>query len=180
MEHRFSLVDYGNRLWTRDRAREIRNDLVVILDSSSVGDCVIIDSGGVEVFDISFANEFFGRTILDLPKSNRGRFIVVENLGEYARENLEKALESLGLVIIEQRDGKLDLIGKVHPTDKVTFKAIATSTEPVTSSELKERLNINLTAMNERLKKLTELGIIRRDTGISPAGREQFEYTVLK
>lgn len=171
--------DYGDRLWTRDRAREVRNDLVVHLDGTSVGDYVIIDCRGVEVFDISFANEFFGRTILDLPKNYRGRFIVVENLGEYARENLEKAIESLGLVIIERRGGKLDLIGKVHPTDKVTFKAIATSKEPVTSSELKERLNINLTAMNERLKKLTELGIIRRDTGVSLAGREQFEYTVL-
>jgi len=178
MEKTFALSTYGDKLWTRDRAREIRKDLIAILEESVVGDIIAIDLSGVEVFDISFASEFFGKTILELPKDHPGRFIAVENLNNVTRENLERAIETLGLPLIERRGGKLALIGKVHPADKETFIAIAKAQKPVTSAELKDQLKVNLTAMNERLKKLTELGLIRKEQGVSQAGREQFEYSI--
>jgi predicted transcriptional regulator len=180
MEHRFALAKYGKQLWTRERAKEIRPDLSAIFDKAQVGDVIVIDAGAVEVFDFSFANELFGKTLLSLPHEYPGRFLVVEHLTKYAGENLSKALESMGLVIIERNgSGKNRLLGKVHGIDETTFAVIARKRGSVTASELKDELGINLTAVNERLTKLTNLGLVRREKGTSQAGREQYEYRAL-
>jgi hypothetical protein len=134
---------------------------------------------GVEVFDFSFANEFFGKLLMALPQDYPGRFIVIEHLTEYTRENLAKALESTGLVAIERKGKKLEILGKAHPVDQSTFEAIVQAKGPMTAFELKEKLGVNLNAMNERLTKLTSMGLIRRGKGVSAAGREQYEYRVL-
>ena len=177
MEKRFQLADFDKRLWTRERAREIRGRLVEVLDELDAGDVLVIDLKGVEVFDYSFANEFFGKTILSLPIEYPGRFLMVDNLTKYTRENLEKALESLGLTMIERKADSRRLIGKIHPADEETFAALLRSKEPATSSELKDRLGIGLTAVKERLSNLTQMGVIRREVSMSQAGREQFKYS---
>ncbi len=177
MERRVSLRTFGRHLWTRASAREPRGQLEAILDESDAGDTVVIDVDGVEVFDYSFANEYFGKTLLALPRSYSGRFLVVEGLTEYTRENLEKALESLGLAIVERHAGSVRLLGKVHPTDQETFSAIVRVREPVAATTLRDLFAINVTAMNERLTKLTSLGLVRRERGISTAGREQYVYS---
>jgi len=178
MEKTIYLAGFGIRLWTRERAREIRERLVADLDQLEEGDVMVVDLKGVEVFDYSFANELFGKTILGMPVDYPGRFLVVENLTKYTKENLEKALESLGLTVIERTAQSLHLIGKVHPTDQETFAALLKLREPATSSTLKDKLGIGLTAMNERLSKLAQLGVIRRESTVSEAGREQYKYSV--
>ena len=132
---------------------------------------------GVEVFDYSFANELFGKTIISLANEYKNRFFIVENLSSYTRENLDRALETLNMIMIEHKNNKLELIGKVHPADSQTFNLIKGSTKPVTAIELKDKLNINLTAVNERLTKLTEQGVVMRDNGVSGAGRQQYIYS---
>lgn len=179
METRFSLGDYGRHLWTREKAREIRSALAARLDELRAGATLIIDAQGVDVFDYSFANELFGRTILSFPRDYPGRFVIVENLTKYTRENLVNALEGMGIAMIERSGGTLQLIGKVHPADEKTFTEVARKAGPVTAAELSERLKVNLNAMNERLSKLMNLGLVRREKGISPTGREQYEYMVL-
>jgi predicted transcriptional regulator len=177
MEYRFPLGKYGKHLWTRERAKEVRSDLTAVLDKTGPGDVVVVDAEGVEVFDFSFANELFGRTLLSLPHEYAGRFLIVEHLTKYAGENLSTALESMGLVMIERRSNrKYQLLGKVHSVDESTFVAIVGKKGPVTANELKAELGINLTAVNERLSKLTNLGLVRREKGTSAAGREQYEY----
>jgi hypothetical protein len=178
MEKSFSLGKYGEHLWTRERAREIRGDLERELGELKPGSALVIDLTGVEVFDFSFANEFFGKAILRLSDEYPGCFLLVEHVAAYARENLVKALESLSLAMIERKGGKLQLLGKVHPADQETFQAIERAKGPVTAAVLTNRLDVNLTAMNERLSKLTKLGLVRRERGTSSAGREQYEYSV--
>jgi hypothetical protein len=179
MDERFKLGEYGAQLWTREKARQIRDDLTKELEALSAGDVLTIDVKGVEVFDYSFANELFGKTLLGLPHEFPGRFVIVENLTNYTRENLSKALEGMGLAMIEKKEKELSLLGKVNPIDQQTFFAIARAKKPVTASELKEELNINVNAVNERLSKLTSLGLARRQSSVSAAGREQYEYSVL-
>src|SRR2546425_6208054 len=113
MEKWFSLE--GPHLWTRERAREIRKPVMQLLEDLAPGNTLVIDLAAVEVFDYSFANEFFGKTLLSVPSEYPGRFVIVENLSSYTRENLTKAMESLGLIIIERKGGRLTLLGKVHP-----------------------------------------------------------------
>lgn len=178
MKQKFSLQPYGPHLWTRDRAREIRASLQVALEALGSGDVLVIDLEGIEVFDFSFANELFGRTLLSLPVDYPGRFVVVTHLNPYTRENLSQALASLGLVIIEREEDTLSLLGKAHPADEATFQALAQAGKPIAATELADRLRVNLTAMNERLSKLVRLSVVGREKATSPAGREQYLYTV--
>ncbi len=180
MERRIALGEHGPHLWTRETARNIRVEFDPILEGLEEGGALVIDTKGVEVFDYSFANELFGRTILSIPREYPGRFVLVENLSKYARENLTKALEGMGLAMMERKGKAIGLIGKVHPTDQQTFAAVAKAGRSLTSSELAEKLEVNLNAMNERLSKLLGLGLIRRERATSPSGREQYEYSTFQ
>lgn len=144
-----------------------------------MGDALVMDLAGVEAFDFSFAEELFGKTLRTLGAEYPGRFVIVENLTEYTRENLSKALESMNLAMIERIDGKLELLGKVHPADRETFEALITG-DAASAAGLSSKLDVNLTAMNERLSKLTGLGLVRREKGSSASGREQYVYRVLR
>lgn len=181
MERRIALQDHGGpQLWTREKAREIRATFEPILAESEPGDALVIDAEGIEVFDYSFANELFGRTIIDVPRDFPGRFVlIVEHLGRYARENLEKALEGMGLAMVERKGKAISLIGQIHPIDKLTFSAIKRAKGPITAAELALKLDVNLNAMNERLSKLVGMGLVWREEGASAAGRKQYEYQTL-
>jgi DNA-binding HxlR family transcriptional regulator len=179
MDKRLTLHVHGKHLWTRELAKQIRTTVQQNLDALKAGDVLVLDLSGVEVFDYSFANELFGKTLLSLSSEFPGRFIVVENLTDYTRENLSKALESLGLAIIVRKKLKLELLGKAHPSDVETFGALVAANEPISAVELSKRLSVNLTAMNERLTKLGAMGLVRREKSASVAGREQYTYRVL-
>lgn len=177
--HVFRLQDaYGSQLWTREVARKARAEMYNQLEELKRGESLVIDASGVEVFDFSFANEFFGKTVINMPSEFPDRFVIVENLSKYARENLEMALIGLDIAMLLREGGELRLIGEAHRTERETFDAIAKTHGAVTSIELKARLGINLTAANERLSKLSEAGLIYRRKGLSSAGREQYEYQV--
>lgn len=179
MEKRFGLKQYGAHLWTREKARQVRARVAGILDELKTGDVLVVDASGVEAFDFSFANELFGKTLLTLGVEYPGRFVAVENLSECAKENLSKALESLSVTMIEREQGSLRLLGKVHPADQQTFDEILDAGEAVSAGALSKRLEVNLTAMNERLSKLTSLGVVRREKAPSASGREQYVYRIL-
>lgn len=177
MEKALALKTYGPRLWTRELAKKIRRDLEALLSKTQPGDTLVMNASGVEVFDYSFANELFGKSLLSIGVEYPGRFLIVEGLTDYTRENLTNALQSLNLAMIERRKQKLDIIGKIHPAYKATFHAILRAKEAVSANTLKDQLEINLTAANERLSKLTGMGLIRRQKATSTAGREQFLYS---
>lgn len=173
-------VGGGSQLWTRDLAKRVRAELISLLEDSIPGDVIIIDADGVEVFDYSFANELFGKSLLSLPNEYPNRFLIVEHLSAYTRENLDKALESLNLAMIERKGTKFNLIGKINSVYLDTFMFIVKAKEPVTATAIKDQLNLNLTAANERLTKLVGLGLLRREKGASGAGREQYLYSTIQ
>lgn len=179
MEKKFTLKEFGPQLWTREKARPIRSRLGDALDSLKPGDVLVIDASGVEVFDFSFAAELFGKTLSTLGAEYPGRFLIVEGLTDCTRENLTQALEGSNALMIERSGGKLKLLGKVHPADEATFRGILKAGEAVSAGTLSQKLEVNLTAMNERLSKLGSLGIVRREKSSSASGREQYVYKVM-
>jgi hypothetical protein len=179
MEKRFRLSKFGRQLWTREFAKTIRSELNQLLENSNAGDTIVIDSTNVEVFDFSFANELFGKSILSLQNEYPDRFLIIENLSEYARENLDKGLESLGIAMIERKGDTVEIVGKLNSAYKETFFRIASERSPVTAVSIKDAMKINLAAANERLSKLLGLGLIRRQRSVSDAGREQFIYSTV-
>lgn len=179
-ETRLRLRKYGPRLWTREKAKSIRADAELRLEALPALSTLVIDGADVEVFDFSFANELFGRLILSLPTLEPARFIVVEHLEPYARENLDKALLLLNLAIVERRNGRANLLGKVGSADVKTFANLVASRGPATAVQLAERLETSLTAMNERLAKLTKLGVVTRVRAEEPSGREPYAYVAAR
>jgi predicted transcriptional regulator len=179
METKFALKKFGTQLWTREKARPIRSHLVDALEHLRTGDVLAIDASGVDVFDFSFAAELFGKTLSRLGVDYPGRFVIAEGLTETARENLTQALEASNLVMIERIGDALQLIGKVHPFDRETFTGILGAGEAVSAAALGKKLDVTPTAMNERLSKLSNLGVIRREKSSSASGREQYIYKVM-
>src|SRR5579863_1676035 len=167
MIHNFPLHKYGRQLWTRDLARKVRAELHKILEKADEGDAVVLNLKDVEVFDFSFANELFGKTLFSLPAEFPGRFVLFEHLTPYTRENLINALEGMKLMAISRKGGTYELIGKAHPADVETFNALSQLRQPSTAANLADMFRVNLTAMHERLNKLVEAGVVRREASTS-------------
>lgn len=179
MDKRLKLNEYGSQLWTKEKARQIRGRAEGILRTLETGDALVIDAAKVEAFDFSFATELFGKTLMTLAVEFPGRFLIVENLNECTEENLKQALEGVNAAMIERRNTDLSLLGKAHPADRETFAAIVKAGHAVSAGTLSRILEVNLTAMNERLSKLASMGIVRREKGSSATGREQYVYRIL-
>lgn len=179
MEKKFALKEFGTQLWTRGKARPIRSRLVGELELLRAGDVLAIDASGVDVFDFSFAAELFGKALSRLGVDYPGRFVIAEGLSDSARENLNQALEASNLIMIERNGDELRLLGKVHPFDRETFTGILQAGEAVSAGALGKKLNVTPTAMNERLSKLNNLGVVRREKSSSASGREQYIYKVM-
>ena len=162
--------------WTRQLGEQVRAELEQVLREAAPGEAVTIDLKGVQAFDSSFANEFFGRTNLRLATDYPGRCVVVENLSDDVRYDLEEALKSLGQIMVMRKGETLSLIGRVHPADRETFAMVVDHGGPITAAELRVRLEMNLTAVNERLGKLTTQGVLRRESATSPMGRVEYRY----
>lgn len=180
MIHNFSLKKHGGgpQLWTRDLARKVRTELYKVLEKAAEGDVVVLDLKGVQVFDFSFANELFGKTLYTLAAEFPGRYVLFDHLTPYTRENLINALEGMKLLAIARSGTSYELIGKAHPTDVETFNALARQSRPATAAALADMFRVNLTAMHERLNKLFAAGVVRRESSTSAAGRVQFAYAV--
>jgi hypothetical protein len=176
MEQRLSLP--GPTLWTRPEGARLRPHAEELLATLNPGDALIIDLKGIEAFDFSFANEYFGKLILRL-QEHPGRFLLLEHANTYVEENLTHALESLGLLILHRKGRTLRLLGKAHAADQQTLDAFA-KRRSITAADLAATLQLNTTAANERLKKFTTLGILRRERTSSDAGREQYTYHLLQ
>lgn len=179
MDEIFTLKSVGTKFWTRPRGAELREILNKKIQALSDGAVIVIDLTGVEVFDVSFAAEFFIKTALNLQGIYKGRFVLLEHLEEHCRETLADKLEKEGQIMIERVGSKLKLIGKAAPQYQETLDAIVSAQKPISSSELCDALHINLNAMNERLKKMTNLALIKRKESVSQAGREEFLYSAV-
>ena len=179
MEERVRLREFGSQLWGRETARRVRARLVGILETMRAGDVLVVDAAGVNAFDFSFAAELFSKTLATLAGEFPGRFVVVENPNECTGENLAEALGRSNLVMIVRKQGEVSLLGKAHPADQQTFAEIIRTRDAVSAVALSRKLEVNLTAMNERLSKLTSLGLVRRERASSTAGREQYVYRSL-
>jgi hypothetical protein len=166
----------GPHLWTRESAQPVLEEALSGLSELPPGGQLVIDARKAEVFDYSFAAELFGRIALVLPRDYPGRLVIVSNLSDYARENLDITLERLNLAMVEQTENGFRLLGKTHPVDEATFDAIVSAGGQTTANELQSRHGISVNAANERLNKLLGLGLIRRDLVVSSAGRNQFIY----
>ncbi len=174
---KFRLAEYGRQLWTRERAREIRGELEALLQAVESGTVVVLDCTDVEVFDYSFAAELFGVTLLKLPIEYPDRYLIIAGLTPYTRENLHAALEAGGVMALERKSSKVELLGKFSPSDEETLATLRKSRQSLSAADVARKLNIKLTASNERLVKLARAGLVRRERALE--GRAQQLYAAV-
>ena len=145
-----------------------------ILNQSEPGSVVVVDCTDVDVFDVSFAATFFGKTQVRLPVNYPERFLVVCGLTVTTRKNLNSALKEAGLMLVEDDGESFHLRGKFSPSDEETLELLHEKRRPFTVREFADALSINVTAANERLTKLAKMAILQRQTVDSGRTKQVF------
>lgn len=173
---RHTLATKETRLWGHNLGREVRAEIEEVLDTVPVGGTLIIELANVEVVDISFASEVFGKLYAALTALTRGIAVVLADLSEYVEENINAALSAMGLMALTATGaGAWKLIGKVGEADRETLAVVAQQGQ-TTAPEVAEALQIKLTTCNQRLRKLVEAAAIVRTRVVASTGGEQYVY----
>jgi hypothetical protein len=174
--YEYSFEGKEPHLWGQERAREIRPEIEAELDRVPPGSALRLDLSPIKVMDSSFAVELFGRLYSSMAAAYPERALVLVKATGYVKENLDSAFKGRGLLGLTV-DGprSWNLVGKTSETDRETLEALH-QRKHATAPELAAALGIGLTTCNQRLKKLSEAGVIVRTRMSAPSGGDQFLY----
>lgn len=174
----YSMRQHDTRLWGRARGAAVRADIERALTKLSSGDVLGLNLSGVEVMDFSFASEVIGKLLYRMPVEYPDQQMVLLGASNYVKENLDAALRGMGLAALVLHGNGWEVIGKFGEADLETLRELAVA-KSATAGEMARGLGISITACNNRLRKLTDLGLIRRERTVSPSGGEQYRYVWL-
>lgn len=164
------------QLWGHERGREARASIESWLDAAPQGSAVYVSLENVEIMDVSYSIEAFGKLYASMASLYPGKALVLEKLNDYVRENLDATLGSRSLMaLIIDGPRTWSLIGKASDTDRQTLDALRRRKQ-ATTAELAKDLNLNLTAVNQRLRKLADSGLVVRTKTSAASGGDQFVY----
>lgn len=173
----FSVVELGEFPATRSIARDGRSALEALL-ADKTGIDLTIDFARVEAMTISFADEFLGKFLSSLDAIGQEITVKVSGLNTENAETVSVCLERRSAqVVILNSDGTLELDG-TSPLPE-TFDAAA-KLGSFKANDLAHLLGITAQNANNRLKRLAEVGAVRkaRTAGTSRGGKE-FMYTAV-
>ena len=195
-----SLGEFGKHLAMRPLGRQVQEKLDARLRSLPAGGVLVVDFDGVEMMDYSFADEALG-TILSrmAAKEYPDRHLVIETkgdeLGDALLENVEVALnrrEVAALVLpqntmnkakktenISAVAGKWRILGDL-PTHLVETLRAVMDKGCVTVRDLSEALKLDsATACNNRIARLYQMHLVRREATVVPEGGRQYCYSAV-
>jgi hypothetical protein len=172
----FVVRAYGEFLATRAIGRAARNDLEDKVQRCGSECVLIVDFAGVEAMTISFTDEFIGRFYDSLGSSDRRPAgVLLEGLNEETSEAVSICLERRDLVAVTVSNGQPVLLGKAEFLQTSYAEAVRLGTFGAT--EFAAALQITPQNANNRLKRLTEAGAIRRQrVQLSDRGGKEFVY----
>jgi DNA-binding transcriptional ArsR family regulator len=173
--YQFKFGKDQSELWGRTRGREIREQIEAILNTVPPGAAMHINMATVQVMDVSFSVELFGRLYGSMAISYPERALVLEKVDEDVQDNIDAAFQRLNLLALIINGTNWELIGKTSETDRETLQALYLRKE-ASAADLADAMDIKLTACNQRLKKLTDAGIVIRTKMSAPSGGDQYLY----
>jgi hypothetical protein len=199
-----SLGEFGTMLAMRPQGRRVQEALDARLRELPPGGVLVVDFEGVEMMDYSFADEALGAIYSRMSaKEYPDRHLVLEvredELGEALLENLEVALnrrEVAALVLSRSGNGGATAVqtvtfpgrGKGSPWRVVgdlpghlveTLKAVMDKGQ-ITVRELSTMLGLDsATACNNRIARLYQLHLVRREATVVPEGGRQYSYSAV-
>ncbi len=127
-----------------------------------------IDCRNIAIMDISFADECFGKlTRRRIAKEYPDRYFVLERVGEELKANLQSLCNSREIVLVQYAteasfDVPPDILGGLGAEMKETYLQ-ACEQGRITARSLIERVGehrLSIAACSNRLKRLTELGLL--------------------
>ncbi len=198
---RQSLGEFGKQLAMRPLGRRVQEKLDARLRALPAGSVLIVDFEGVEMMDYSFADEALGTILSRMSaKEYPDRHLVIETkgdeLGDALLENVEVALnrrEVAALVLPENAStqsakkaenvsavaGKWRILGTL-PTHLVETLRAVMDKGCVTVRDLSESLKLDsATACNNRIARLHQMHLVRREATVVPEGGRQYCYSAV-
>ena len=154
----------------------LERDVVQAKDSATV----VLDFSGVGVIDYSCADEVIAKFISRLLANEYGeRYLVLKNLSEAQRENIQVALERKNLVALEEENGAWKTIGVINNYLQQTLQIVMEKTS-LSSSDLAQILKLELNNVSTRLINLHKLRLVKRVAEVnSERGKSHFIYRSL-
>lgn len=166
---RIAIVRYGKTLGTRSRAREVLADIEGRLRRQPFA---LVDLRDVLVFSHSFGDECFAELVDRARQGRYGKGTIVMFVGanEFVAETLDRVLSDRGLVSVLVNGRGAKLVGAVPKSDRETFEVIR-SKRGVTTSDIADRLRVSQQAVNNRLARLLQAGVVTREPAGQGSGR---------
>jgi len=186
MEKSIYLKEYAQKegftesLALRPVAKSIYNRVMNDLQEIYQDDVINCIFDGIEMCDVSFADEF----IINLYKVILGinnSLLRIMNINEYVLENIEGALalrnkkDHVKLCLLSFTNGEYSIIGEVEKNLSETFLLI-TITNQITAREVAQKFDIEINSASNRLKKLFNLRLLQRMESIDETGRQHIYY----
>ncbi|MFC3898142.1 STAS-like domain-containing protein [Lentzea rhizosphaerae] len=174
----FNVVQLGEFPATRSKARDGRSLLEGIL-AGKTGVDLTIDFTNVTAMTISFADEFLGKFLASLDAASQDVTLKVTGLNVENAEAVTICLERRDVqVVVLDRDGTLKLDGPAPLPE--TFDA-ALELGDFKANDLAQRLGISPQNANNRLKRLTAVGALRKTRTVGAArGGKEFAYSAVR
>jgi Winged helix-turn-helix DNA-binding len=166
----------------RDRGRQaferVQERLLMVHD----GGCLVLSFPDDQLMDASFAEELIVKLIKAITEGDFGdRGFLLQNLSEDSILNLNSILRlrnyKLAILAVEV-DGGWHYIGQLEASLFETLNLIY-QFGSLTAQQLSEMLNLAINSASNRLKKLHDLRLVRRDQGITLNGL-QYTYHIWK
>jgi anti-anti-sigma regulatory factor len=167
-----------NFLATRSKARQIRNELEDRIASDTTAELVVIDFSDVEAMTISFADEFLGRFYTALAAGDvRPIAVLLTGLNDDTAETVSICLERRELFAASLNGTQATLLGAQDFFAESYRRAL--KLERFKASDLAESLGITPQNANNRLRRLVEVGALRKER-VTAAGRggKEFSYSL--
>ena len=167
----YTLNDQGNVLATRAHGVTTAQHLQELYDGQEV---LILDFAGVDATSMTFLSQLLG-AVSDIMKTRQrgGPLIMVMNVGGDVLIELQGVLERREATIAKLGPDGVELIAGAPHLQETLREAQAFSPH-FTTTELAERLAIELSTLNERLKPLIQAGALARER--DPNARQGRKY----
>ncbi len=200
-----SLGAWGKHLAMRPQGRRVQQEIDTLLRQLPPNSVLVVDFAGVEMMDYSFADEALGAIFSRMSaREYPDRYIVLASgegeLDEALLENVEVALRqrdvaalvlpkdhiseagntiSSALPIVLRAEAAEDWrVAGTLPQHLVDTLRAVMEKQQVTVRELADELKIDSpTACNNRIARLHQLRLVRREAAIVPEGGRQYFYS---
>ncbi|MEQ1882143.1 MAG: hypothetical protein ABL878_14360 [Burkholderiales bacterium] len=155
----------------RVAGKQIFEKIIRHLDHQQSEIVLPLDFQGITFLDISCADEIICRLVARIKaRELGGKFIILMNVDDTVRENVEAALKEKKLCCLIDEGDKTRICGVISDELRETYD-LAVRKSTITTSQLQDWVsNLKLNAASNRLVRLEEMGLLYK-VGAERSGR---------